>query len=324
MIQISALEYCFLTFPQFRKDFGILKEAKVLIHLDDEHCEWKLSIHCLMDYFLEMDPDHSIYNFLIWELLKPVETLFGLEKGIFDKIEHENMPDPSPDDYKNLETILYKGRYAEFEMPKELIDFSYYRDRITNPCKFSGKRKKPVFADYVLSFVSCLKQFDTVWGISIEKTEAGYFEGCFGNIPANVYREKETELTDMFIRRIEDLFPNYKADFQWDKETYPSKLKEEEENRFAHIKNLEPKAKYIKNLNVKEAAAYLHITPAYLYNLVHYRKITAYKPGGKMLLFKIEDLEKYVLRNRKGAGGDLSEQADAILQGGQSRRRKKK
>jgi len=68
-----------------------------------------------------------------------------------------------------------------------------------------------------------------------------------------------------------------------------------------------------KPLNVEEAALYLHIKPAYLYNLVHRRKITAYKPGGKMLLFKIQDLEKYAFRNQKGSSLELSEQADAIL-----------
>jgi excisionase family DNA binding protein len=78
-----------------------------------------------------------------------------------------------------------------------------------------------------------------------------------------------------------------------------------------------------KPLNVEEAASYLHITRAYLYNLVHYRKITAYKPGGKMLLFKLQDLENYAFRNQKGDSTKLSEQADSILQRIQSRRKKK-
>ena len=69
-----------------------------------------------------------------------------------------------------------------------------------------------------------------------------------------------------------------------------------------------------KPLNVEEASSYLHITPAYLYNLVHNRKITVYKPGGKMLLFKIQDLEKYAFRNQKSCSIELSEQAVTILQ----------
>jgi len=78
-----------------------------------------------------------------------------------------------------------------------------------------------------------------------------------------------------------------------------------------------------KPLSVEEAAAYLHIKPSSLYNLVHYGKITAYKPGGKILLFKIQDIEKYAFRNQKGDDAELSEQADAILQANQSRRKRK-
>jgi excisionase family DNA binding protein len=36
-----------------------------------------------------------------------------------------------------------------------------------------------------------------------------------------------------------------------------------------------------KPLTLKEAAAFLGLKPSYLYNLVHFGKLTAYKPGGK-------------------------------------------
>jgi excisionase family DNA binding protein len=52
-----------------------------------------------------------------------------------------------------------------------------------------------------------------------------------------------------------------------------------------------------KPLNVQEAAVFLGLKPSYVYNLVFYGKLMAYKPGGKKLIFKISDLEKYAYGN---------------------------
>ena len=65
-----------------------------------------------------------------------------------------------------------------------------------------------------------------------------------------------------------------------------------------------------KPLNVSQAAEYLGLTKGYIYNLVHFGKLTAYKPSGKRLFFKQEDLEKFAFRN---PCGDVSETADKIL-----------
>jgi excisionase family DNA binding protein len=74
-------------------------------------------------------------------------------------------------------------------------------------------------------------------------------------------------------------------------------------------------------LNAKEAAEYLSIKPSYLYNLVFYGKLTAFKPGGKLLLFKIADLERYL--NGKQVGGH-SERAEAILKAAQKKKPRRK
>jgi len=52
--------------------------------------------------------------------------------------------------------------------------------------------------------------------------------------------------------------------------------------------------------------------------LVFYGKLTAYKPGGKKLLFKISDLEKYAYGNKIGGH---SERAETILNTAQKRKR---
>ncbi|MDR2730929.1 MAG: helix-turn-helix domain-containing protein [Treponema sp.] len=65
-----------------------------------------------------------------------------------------------------------------------------------------------------------------------------------------------------------------------------------------------------KPLTVRQAAEFLGLKPSYIYNLVFYGKLAAYKPGGKILLFKISDLEAYAFRNK--VGGRLG-RADSIL-----------
>ena len=65
-----------------------------------------------------------------------------------------------------------------------------------------------------------------------------------------------------------------------------------------------------KPLNVKQAAEFLDLKPSYVYNLVFYGKLTAYKPGGKKLLFQISDLEKYAYGKKVGGHSD---RADSIL-----------
>lgn len=76
-----------------------------------------------------------------------------------------------------------------------------------------------------------------------------------------------------------------------------------------------------KPLNVQQAAEFLGLKPSYIYNLIFYGKLTAHRPGGKMLLFKISDLEKYAYGNKVGGHSD---RADAILNAAQKRNPRKK
>ena len=76
-----------------------------------------------------------------------------------------------------------------------------------------------------------------------------------------------------------------------------------------------------KPLNVQQAAEFLNLKPSYIYNLVFYGKLTAYKPSGKRLLFKISDLEKYAYGNKVGGHSD---RADAILNATQIKKPRRK
>jgi excisionase family DNA binding protein len=75
-----------------------------------------------------------------------------------------------------------------------------------------------------------------------------------------------------------------------------------------------------KPLNVQQAAEFLGLKPSYVYNLVFYGKLAAYKPGGKKLLFKTSDLEKYAYGNKVGGH---SERAGTILNAAQRKKRAK-
>ena len=74
-------------------------------------------------------------------------------------------------------------------------------------------------------------------------------------------------------------------------------------------------------LNIEQAAAFLNFKTSYVYNLVHFRKLPAYKPSGKKLLFKISDLEKFAYANKVGGH---SERADTILNTAQKKKPRKK
>ena len=74
-------------------------------------------------------------------------------------------------------------------------------------------------------------------------------------------------------------------------------------------------------LDVNGAAAFLNLKPSYIYNLVFFGKLTAYRPGGKRLLFKVSDLERYAYGNPVGGHSD---RADAILNKAQGRKPRKK
>jgi len=76
-----------------------------------------------------------------------------------------------------------------------------------------------------------------------------------------------------------------------------------------------------KPLNVQQASEFLGLKVSYIYNLIYYGKLTAYKPGGKMLLFKVSDLEAYAFRNKIGG---RSERADSILNTAQKAKPRKK
>ncbi|MDR2393484.1 MAG: helix-turn-helix domain-containing protein [Treponema sp.] len=68
-----------------------------------------------------------------------------------------------------------------------------------------------------------------------------------------------------------------------------------------------------KPLSSTEAAEYLNISKQSLYRLVSERKLSYYKPTGKLIYFSIDDLNTFVYRNRQGADYELVDKVDIML-----------
>jgi len=71
-----------------------------------------------------------------------------------------------------------------------------------------------------------------------------------------------------------------------------------------------------KPLTVDQAAEFTGYSKAYLYKLIHLKKIPCYKPGGGKVLFSEDDLQAFCFRQRQSADYELHAKADAMLAGG--------
>jgi excisionase family DNA binding protein len=65
--------------------------------------------------------------------------------------------------------------------------------------------------------------------------------------------------------------------------------------------------------NVKEAAHYLSMSRANLYQLTHKKLIRYYCPGGKNLAFRRTDLDEYLLQNPNYTVADSHQQVHQFL-----------
>ncbi len=81
-------------------------------------------------------------------------------------------------------------------------------------------------------------------------------------------------------------------------------------------KRIEAQAIYQKTiLTFNEAVIYLDISSSHLYKLTSSAKIAHYKPGGKKLFFKKEDLDAWLLSNRQQPDSEIEAAAiDFLMQ----------
>lgn len=61
-------------------------------------------------------------------------------------------------------------------------------------------------------------------------------------------------------------------------------------------------------LSFKEALALLGISASMLYKLTHQRAISFYKPNGKLIYFKREDLMNWMLSNKQPSNEEIKKE----------------
>ena len=92
-------------------------------------------------------------------------------------------------------------------------------------------------------------------------------------------------------------------------------MSKEIQARLERIESLliEIKASSIRPLSLTEAAAYLGISKSHLYQLTSKGLIAHYKPNGKKIYFRKEDLDAYLLRNRRAAAEEIEATATSHI-----------
>jgi excisionase family DNA binding protein len=63
-------------------------------------------------------------------------------------------------------------------------------------------------------------------------------------------------------------------------------------------------------LTLVEAAEFLGLSVSYMYKLTHWNKLPYYKPSGKLLYFKRQELEEWMLQNKSTSQAEI----EAIVQ----------
>lgn len=65
--------------------------------------------------------------------------------------------------------------------------------------------------------------------------------------------------------------------------------------------------------NIDDVAAYTGLSKGYIYKLTHERRIPFAKGGGKMLFFKREDINAWLLQNKVSSQQELEQLAAAYV-----------
>jgi excisionase family DNA binding protein len=71
-------------------------------------------------------------------------------------------------------------------------------------------------------------------------------------------------------------------------------------------------------LTLIEASKYTGIPCGTLYQMIHNKQIPCYKPCGQKLFFKRTEMDMFIFRNKQAADYEVSDMADAILNGEES------
>lgn len=83
------------------------------------------------------------------------------------------------------------------------------------------------------------------------------------------------------------------------------------DERLSRIENMLLSQKTV--LNFEEASVYTGLSKSHLYKLTSTGGVPCYKPTGKKLYFDKEELDEWMLRNKKLSQNEIDDKAEAHL-----------
>ncbi|MFH5885270.1 helix-turn-helix transcriptional regulator [Halalkalibaculum sp. DA3122] len=86
------------------------------------------------------------------------------------------------------------------------------------------------------------------------------------------------------------------------------------DQRLTKIENLLLEQKTVLNFN--EVAEYTGLSKSYLYKLTSTGGIPCYKPTGKKIYFKKDEIDQWLLTNKKLSSDEIDEKAENYILGG--------
>jgi hypothetical protein len=98
---------CCIHFPQFRKDFELLRIIGAVEYINENECEWKASHTSLGEYFREIGRESSCVVGGFWN---PIENLFHIQRGTLRCLASRATACGESKGYRELKDALNRAR----------------------------------------------------------------------------------------------------------------------------------------------------------------------------------------------------------------------
>jgi hypothetical protein len=122
--EMEDITRCFISFPQFRADIGILLEEGVVKHDTFDQYEWVKSKTSLAEYFKWVGSNVEYVPGGFWE---PIETTFRIKRGTLRKLAGHNANPLKPaqsKDFIEIQTAVQQHRAGVRQQQKERATFN--------------------------------------------------------------------------------------------------------------------------------------------------------------------------------------------------------
>jgi hypothetical protein len=115
---------CFVSFPRFRDDIGILIDEGVIKNDTADQYEWTKSKTSLAEYFKWIGSDAGYVPGGFWA---PIETTFRIKRGTLRKLAGNNanpLKPPQSKDFTKIQAVVLQQRARIEQEKKEMAAFN--------------------------------------------------------------------------------------------------------------------------------------------------------------------------------------------------------